>query len=206
MFHTIWAFNWCQSRYTFFWISLSLCDPRPHLRWIDLNPSMRLLSLMGITMHFGKYVYVPFYLLLMRPFGIPLRMVGWDQEYPRPSGTRLPLLWQMPIAKLLMQFFVVFQQMNFTGSLMWRPLKRCEKFSRPPMREPRRSTTPNWKCPLPGLRKWRWVIWLIQWETRWDCHCQAQSWRKDWGWQSCKESLKILTQKLPSQSHCHWEE
>ena len=44
---------------------------------------------------------------------------GWVRPTtPKVEGTRLTLLWQMPIAKLLMQFFVVFQQMNFTGSLM----------------------------------------------------------------------------------------
>ena len=190
------SFNWYLSGYTF-WISLSLCDPRPCLRWIDLNPLMYLLTLMGVIMHFGKYVCVLFYVLLMRSFGIPLRMVRWDQQHLRPNGTRLHLLWQMPIAKLLMLSFVVFLLTNFIGFLMWRPPKRHEPSSRSLTIEPRRLRTPNYKCSLLDLRKWRWVVWLILWETQWDSYCQAQSWREDWRCQSCKESLEILTRKLP---------
>ena len=37
-------------------VSLPKCDPRPLLRWIDLNRLMLLHTLMGATMHFGKSV------------------------------------------------------------------------------------------------------------------------------------------------------
>ena len=37
-------------------VSLPKCDPRPLLRWIDLNHLMLLHTLMGATMHFGKSV------------------------------------------------------------------------------------------------------------------------------------------------------
>ena len=108
-------------------------------------------------MHFGKYVCVLFYVLLMRPFRIPLRMDGWDQQHPKSNGIRLHLLWQMPMAKLLMLFFVVFLLMNSIWYLMWRPPKRHEPSLRPPTRKPRRSRTPNFKCLLFDLRKWRWL-------------------------------------------------
>ena len=35
-------------------VSLPKCDPRPFLRWIDLNRLMLLHTLMGATMLFGK--------------------------------------------------------------------------------------------------------------------------------------------------------
>ena len=78
-------------------------------------------------------------------------------QHPRSNGTRLHLLWKMPIAKLLMLSFVVFLLTNFTRFLMWRPPKRRGPFSRPPTRELRRSRTPNYKCSLLDLRKWRLV-------------------------------------------------
>ena len=79
---------------------------------------------MGVTMLFRKYVCVLFYVLSMRPFGIPLRMVEWDLQHPKSNGIRLHLLWQTLRAKLLMLFFLVFLLMNSTGYLMWIPLKR----------------------------------------------------------------------------------
>ena len=41
---------------TFVVVSLPKCDPRPQLRWIDLNPSMHLPTLMEAIMQFGKSV------------------------------------------------------------------------------------------------------------------------------------------------------
>ena len=44
---------------------------------------------------------------------------GWAKPTtPKVEWDRLHLLWQMPIAKLLMLSFVVFLLMNFIGSLM----------------------------------------------------------------------------------------
>ena len=44
---------------------------------------------------------------------------GWVRPTtPKVEGTRLTLLWQMPIAKLLILFFVVFLLTNFTRFLM----------------------------------------------------------------------------------------
>ena len=37
-------------------VSLPKCDPRPFLKWIDLNRLVLLHILMGATMHFGKSV------------------------------------------------------------------------------------------------------------------------------------------------------
>ena len=45
-------------------------------------------------MRFGKYVCVLFYVLLMRSFGIPLKMVGSDQQHLRLSGTILETTYE----------------------------------------------------------------------------------------------------------------
>ena len=37
-------------------VSLTKCDPRPFMRWIDLNHLMLHHTLMGATMHFEKPV------------------------------------------------------------------------------------------------------------------------------------------------------
>ena len=37
-------------------VSLPKCDPKPLLKWIDLNHFMLLHILVGATMHFGKCV------------------------------------------------------------------------------------------------------------------------------------------------------
>jgi len=44
------------------------------VRGVDLNPLMLLHTLMGVTMLFGKYVYVLLFVLLMRRCEILLRM------------------------------------------------------------------------------------------------------------------------------------
>ena len=51
-------------------VSLPKCDPRPHLRWIDLNPSMHLPTLMGALTPFGKCACMHFYVLLTIVFGM----------------------------------------------------------------------------------------------------------------------------------------
>uniref|UniRef100_A0A7N2MPV2 sucrose synthase n=2 Tax=Quercus lobata TaxID=97700 RepID=A0A7N2MPV2_QUELO len=63
----------------------------------------------GSNYAFGKYECVLFYVRLMRRCGIPSKMVGKDPLQPNPNGIRLLLLWQMPIAKRLTLFSVVFE-------------------------------------------------------------------------------------------------
>ena len=69
-------------------------------------------------MLFGKYVCVFFFVLLMKQYGIPLRMDMLDPLPSNPNGIRLLLLWQTLIAKRLMLFSVVFLLMNSIGFRM----------------------------------------------------------------------------------------
>ena len=79
---------------------------------------MHLPSLVGVITPFGKCVCVHFCALLIRAYGMLLKMVGLGQRLPNLLGIRPPLQRLMLIVKLLMLYFVVSHLMNFIGSLM----------------------------------------------------------------------------------------
>ena len=68
---------------------------------------MHLPSLMGVITPFGNYVCMHFCALLMRVYGMLLRMVGLGWRLSNLLRIRQPLQRLMLIVKLIMLFFVV---------------------------------------------------------------------------------------------------
>ena len=69
-------------------------------------------------MRFGKYVCMPFYVLLMRPFGIPLREWVGETNKPKAEWDKAALTLANSNSKAINAIFVVFLLKNFTISLM----------------------------------------------------------------------------------------